>query len=177
MRDNNVFVAFSNKKVAVQIAKIVIANGMNVVCLASNLAELKKYVHAYGSGIIVCGYRFNDDYIVDFIEDVPSEINIIMVGNRLQLEECTNDRVFKLAVPLQRVDLVCSLNMLASMDDCIMASKTNRNHEEDKIIREAKRVLIGRYSMTEEQAHRYIQKKSMDTGKRSVEIAKIVLSE
>jgi response regulator NasT len=176
MRDNNVFIAFSSKKVAISIAKIVIANGMNVVCLASSLAELKKYVHAYGNGTIVCGYRFNDDYVVDFVEEVPENINIIMVGNRLQLEECESERVFKLAVPLQRVDLVCSLNMLTSMDDCVRSGKV-RNPEEEKLIREAKRLLIGRYSMTEEQAHRYIQKKSMDTGRRFVDIAKIILSE
>lgn len=176
MKNGNVFVAFSNKKVAVSIAKIVIANGMNVVCVATSLAELKKAVHAYESGIIVCGYRFNDDYVLDFIEDVPENVNIIMVGKRNQLEECENERVFKLAVPLQRMDLVCSLNMLSSMDDCIRLGKS-RNPEEEKIILEAKRTLIGRYSMTEEQAHRYMQKKSMDTGRKLVDIAKIVLSD
>ncbi len=176
MKNSNVFVAFSNKKVAVSIAKIVIANGMNVACVATSLAELKKAVHAYESGIIVCGYRFNDDYVLDFIEDVPENVNIIMVGKRTQLDECENERVFKLAVPLQRMDLVCSLNMLSSMDDCIRLGKS-RNPEEEKIILEAKRTLIGRYSMTEEQAHRYMQKKSMDTGRKLVDIAKIVLSD
>ncbi len=175
MKNSNVFVAFSNKKVAVSVAKIAVANGMNVVCATTSLAELKKKVYAYGSGIIVCGYRFNDDYIVDFVEDIPEGINIILIGNRVQLAQCDNDRVFKLAVPLQRLDLVCSLNMLASMDDCARIG-TSRDPEEEKIISHAKRTLIERYSMTEEQAHRYMQKKSMDTGRKFVDIAKIILS-
>ncbi len=175
MKNSNVFVAFSNKNVAVSVAKIAIANGMNVVCVTTSLAELKKKLYSYGSGIIVCGYRFNDDYIVDFVEDVPENINIILIGNRFQLEQCTNDRIFKLAVPLQRIDLVCSLNMLASMDDCARIG-TARDPEQEKIILRAKRTLIERYSMTEEQAHRYMQKKSMDTGRKLVDIAKIILS-
>lgn len=175
MKNSNVFVAFSNKNVAVSVAKIVVANGMNVVCVTTSLAELKKKLYFYGSGIIVCGYRFNDDYIVDFVEDVPENINIILIGNRFQLEQCTNDRIFKLAVPLQRLDLVCSLNMLASMDDCARIG-TARDPEQEKIILRAKRILIERYSMTEEQAHRYMQKKSMDTGRKLVDIAKIILS-
>ena len=176
MKNCNVYVAFSNKNIAVSVAKIAISNGMNVVCVTTSLSELKKKIFSYGSGIIVCGYRFKDDYIVDFVEDVPENINIILVGNRMQLEQCHNERLFKLAVPLQKIDLVCSLNMLASMDDCARMGK-HRNPEEEKIIFMAKRVLIHRYDFTEEQAHRYIQKKSMDTGRKLVDIAKIVLSD
>ena len=176
MRNINVFVAFSQRKTALSIAKTVQANGMHVVCAVTGLSELKKHIHAYSSGIIICGYRFKDDYIVDFIEDVPETMNIVLIGNRAQLEACTNERVFKLAVPLQKVDLVCSLNMLASMEEYSATAK-QRDPKEERLINRAKGLLIERYSMTEEQAHRYIQKKSMDTGKRLVDIAKIILSD
>ncbi len=177
MRNNNVFVAFSSRKVAVSVAKIVVASGMNLACAATSLAELKKYIHAYESGVIICGYRFTDDYVIDFFEEVPESMNIILIGKRAELEQCTNERVFKLAVPLQKMDLVCSLNMFANMEDCVRQAGKSRNPEEEKIILRAKRTLIGRYYMTEDQAHRYMQKKSMDTGRRIVDIAKIILSE
>jgi response regulator NasT len=61
------------------------------------------------------------------------------------------------------------------MDDYVRTG-VSRNREDEHIVADAKRLLINRYSMTEEQAHRYIQKKSMDTGRKLVDIAKIVLS-
>lgn len=176
MRNVNVFVAFSQRKTALNVAKIVVANGMHVACVTTGLTELRKHIHAYNNGIIVCGYQFKDDYVVDFFEDVPETMSIVLIGNRAQLEACNNERVFKLAVPLQRVDLVCSLNMIASMWDC-MAAANQRNPKEEKIINRAKDLLIERYSMSEEQAHRYMQKKSMDTGVKLVDIAKIVLTD
>ena len=43
------------------------------------------------------------------------------------------------------------------------------------IIKRAKQLLMERNYFTEAQAHRFLQKKSMDTGKRLIEIAAIVL--
>ena len=48
--------------------------------------------------------------------------------------------------------------------------------EEKKILWEAKAVLMERNHMTEEEAHRYIQKCSMDSGTSLTETAQMVLS-
>ena len=50
-----------------------------------------------------------------------------------------------------------------------------RSKEEEAIIKEAKALLMERNRMTEEEAHRYIQKCSMDSGTNMVEMAKMVL--
>jgi response regulator NasT len=54
--------------------------------------------------------------------------------------------------------------------------KPVRNEEETAIILHAKGLLMERNSMTEEEAHRYIQKHSMDNGTNMVETAQMVLS-
>ncbi len=51
----------------------------------------------------------------------------------------------------------------------------HKNINEEKIIKRAKSFLIDVYSMTESQAYRYMQKKSMDTGRKLVDIARIIL--
>ena len=45
-----------------------------------------------------------------------------------------------------------------------------------KVLEEAKALLMERNGMTEEEAHRYIQKCSMDSGTNLVETAEMVLS-
>ena len=51
-----------------------------------------------------------------------------------------------------------------------------RSDEETRLIREAKELLMARNNMSEEEAYRYIQKCSMDSGTNMVETAQMVMS-
>jgi len=51
-----------------------------------------------------------------------------------------------------------------------------RTDAEKEVINKAKLVLMERNNMTEEEAHRYIQKNSMDSGTNMVEMAEMILS-
>ena len=51
-----------------------------------------------------------------------------------------------------------------------------RNTQERRLIDEAKAVLMERNHMTEDEAHKYIQKCAMDSGTKLVESAQMVLS-
>ena len=48
--------------------------------------------------------------------------------------------------------------------------------DEQEMIAEAKALLMERNNMTEEEAHRYIQKRSMDNGTGLTETAQMILS-
>mgnify|MGYP002508110420 FL=1 len=51
-----------------------------------------------------------------------------------------------------------------------------RSEKEKEIIIKAKLVLMERNNMSEEEAYRYIQKTSMDSGINMVEMAKMILN-
>ena len=51
-----------------------------------------------------------------------------------------------------------------------------RSKEEQDLINEAKALLMDRNNMTESEAHRYIQKCSMDSGTNLVETAQMIIS-
>lgn len=53
---------------------------------------------------------------------------------------------------------------------------SKRTSEQEQLIKEAKTLLMERNHMTETQAHRYIQKCSMDSGTNLVETAQMVIS-
>ena len=56
------------------------------------------------------------------------------------------------------------------------AQQKQRSEAERNIILEAKSVLMSRNNLTEEEAHRYIQKRSMNNGTDMVETAQMILS-
>lgn len=177
MRGNNVFIAFPNKNTGLSVAKMLSGTGYNLASVVTTGAALKESISYYGAGIIICGCKFSDMYIIDLLEDIPDSFNIILIGSRDQLEHCDWDGAFKLAVPLQRTDLVCSVSMFINIEEGVRGYSNDRKLGETKIIGRAKRTLMSTYSMSEEQAHRYMQKKSMDTGKKMVDIARIILSQ
>ena len=84
------------------------------------------------------------------------------------------------AMPLKVQDLLNTLEMMvANAERRRKKRKTMpkvRSDEDRKVLDEAKALLMERNGMTEEEAHRYIQKCSMDSGTNLVETAEMVLS-
>ena len=54
--------------------------------------------------------------------------------------------------------------------------KSQRSDEEKEIILKAKALLMEKRSMTEPEAHRYMQKRSMDSGFKLISTARLILS-
>ena len=172
MLGNDVFIAFSNKKTVETLIKIVHSGGFNIAAAALSAAELKEKISYYESGIIICGCRFNDEDINSLLEDIPESFGIMLIGKAQQLAYCESDRVTKLAVPLNSGDLLLYLDMLRPE---VPVSRKKRPPKEQAIIDKAKRLLIERFGMTEPQAHRYIEKAAMDSGKSIAETAKKII--
>ncbi len=176
MRNHNILAAFSNERVLGVVEKMLASENIRLAYSCKSASELKKSINYCQSGIIICGYKLKDGVIVQFIDDIPENFSVILIGNKSQAEMCESDRVFKLIVPLKKDDLICSVYMLLSMREGGYTGKASfRTSKEEKIIRRAKEILIDRYNLTEEQAHKYLQKKSMDTGRKIIDVAKLIL--
>ena len=77
---------------------------------------------------------------------------------------------------MSRSDLTASVRMLLQMGRRLeRILRPRRSEGEQELIRQAKAVLMDRSGMSEEQAHRYLQKKSMNSGARLTQTAQLVL--
>jgi len=89
-----------------------------------------------------------------------------------------SDDIFSLPAPVTRGDLCASVSMVLQMGRRLeRVLRPKRNEEETQVVEKAKRHLMEREGLTEEEAHRYIQKKSMDSGARMVQTAILVLED
>lgn len=57
-----------------------------------------------------------------------------------------------------------------------MLDRKTRDPRQQEVISQAKELLMARNNMSEAEAHRYLQKSSMDSGTNMVETAQMVLS-
>ena len=174
MVHNNIFVAFDSKKTILAVTKMILSEGINVSRIAQNFSEVIDITKYYKSGIIIIGNKFDGHYLNEKIDSLGCNFSVICIGTREQLSAINSERVLKLAVPLNKVDLICSLEMLLTADNSYN-NINKKSLDDENIIQMAKKHLIDKYMLNEDQAYKYIQKKSMETSKTMKEISKIIL--
>ena len=98
------------------------------------------------------------------------------IRDRDRLDLIQNDEIFRLPTPASKHDLIVTVQMLLRMGHRLERFVTPaRSPQEQQIVDQAKRLLMDRHGMTEEQAHRLLQKKSMDSGAKLIQTAQLVL--
>lgn len=66
--------------------------------------------------------------------------------------------------------------MLGARHSSLHRCTPRRTEEENRVICEAKAILMERNGMTEQQAHRFIQKRSMALGQKMTDVALFILN-
>ena len=90
------------------------------------------------------------------------------------------DNLVSLAMPMKVHELLQTVEMMEGeirrRRKLRRQMPRHRSEEDQQIISRAKEVLMDRNGFTEEEAHRYIQKRSMDNGTGLVEVSQMILS-
>ena len=157
----NIIVAFSKPEDAKSIKNILMKNGFEVVAVCTSGAQVLSQMEDLNGGIVVCGYRLTDMLYSELRECMSAENAMLMIASPNKWSADAPQDVVCLPMPLKVHDLVGTLEI---------------NEKERAVIDQAKALLMERNSMTEEEAHRYIQKCSMDSGTNMYETAQMVIS-
>lgn len=176
----NVIVAFSRLEDAKSIKNILIKNGFQVLGICSSGAQALAQMEDLSSGVVVCGYRLADMLFSELHDYLPPEFSMLMVSSPARWTSQVPEDVVCLPMPLKVHDLVNTLSMMleaqARRRKKQRQQPKKRSDTERNLITQAKNLLMERNNMTEEEAHRYIQKCSMDSGTNMTETAQMVIS-
>lgn len=172
-----VIVAFESEKTCHRIKEIIEQEGLAPCMICRSGAEVKRAVAKQYASTIICGFKLPDTSAASLFADLPANCSILLVANQSQLDLCDDDGVFKLTAPVSRGDLTGSVKMLLQLYQKPQRdTRPRRSEEEQSLIRQAKTVLMYRNGMTEEEAHRFLQKQSMDQGVKLADTARMVLA-
>jgi len=156
-----------------------IEKGGEFSCIVCHTADqVRRAVRKLRLDIVVCGFKLGEESGESLFYDLPQRCVMLMIAPQAQLELCEAEGIFKLQAPVHRSELLASVRLLAQLRCSGRgAGPVRRTQEERELVRRAKEVLMDRHGMTEEQAHRFLQKQSMDNGARLTDTAKLVLAE
>ncbi|SHH79176.1 response regulator NasT [Sporobacter termitidis DSM 10068] len=173
---DRIIVAFENENNRKRICEMLEASGITVRLSCRSGSEAIRAARKLSGGIIICGYKLSEMTVTDLAYDLGGLAMVLAIAPPQQLELCRNENVFKLPTPFTKGDLVSSVRMLQQMEaKHFKAAPPRRSEKETAEINKAKEILMNKNGMTEEEAHRFIQRRSMDTGMKAVDTARMII--
>lgn len=176
----SIIVVFPKIEEAKGIKNLLVRNGFSVTAVCTTGAQALGYLDDLNDGIVVCGYKMPDMMYSELHDCMPKGFEMLLIAQAHAIGSGVMQDLITLSMPLKVYDLINTVDMMVqSMERSRKKRKLKpreRNEEEETLILEAKRLLMERNHMSEEEAHRYIQKCSMDSSTNMVETAQMVLS-
>ena len=170
-----VVLAFSQEKTAEKIKNMLYGTGYEAEMVCRTKAELIRYISKIDDVLVIMGYKLPDAVADSVYEDMRPGQKLMAIVKADRQGSIENPDILTVPLPVSRQRLISSIEVFLGVIEK-RSKNTGRAPEEDKIINRAKLYLMETYMMTEEQAHRFIQKRSMDTGARFIDTARSILN-
>lgn len=175
----SIIIVFPKLEDANSIKSLLIRNGFEVNAVCTTGAQAISIANGLDEGIVISGYRMPDMIFREIDGYLPKGFEMLLIVSAARAAEVTGD-IMAVSMPLKARELLLALQ---AMERRHMQHKKQeqekpraRSGEERAVIEKAKAILMQRNHMSEEEAHRYIQKNSMDSGTNLVEMAEMIIS-
>ncbi|MBC7959487.1 MAG: ANTAR domain-containing protein [Vallitaleaceae bacterium] len=181
-----VIIGSSNEKVSSQLGQFLIENGYNVIGETRDGYDLLRRVHTVYPDLVIVDYNMRGLSGHEISEVLISE-KVCPVVALLGSEEVqyfvnlSQEPTFApLVKPLNKQMLLHTANLLIKTSKSIYkleneVTSLKSNQDKKEIVNKAKKYLMENMQLTEEEAHRRIQKQSMDKGLSMIKIAEAIL--
>ena len=175
---SSIVVALPKIEDAKKIREILVRHGFSVAAVCNTAANALAGVSELDYGVLICGYRLDNMYYQELLEYLPSGFDMLLLASHKVIQEASSS-VLTIEMPLKVGDLVNTVNMMLMQIERRQKKDRKkpkvRSWKEQNYISNAKMLLMQRNHLSEEEAYRYIQKCSMDSGTNMVETAQMLL--
>lgn len=176
----SIVVVFPKYEDAKNIKNVLIRSGFSSVFATPTGAQALSQIDNLSSGIVLCSYKLVDMMYTELHDCLPEGFEMLLMASEHLLAQCEREDVVCLGMPFKVNDMVSTVGMMLEALERKRKERKQkpkiRSDEEMKLLKEAKELLMTRNKLSEEEAHRYIQKTSMDTGCSMVDTAGMILS-
>ncbi|MCR4651057.1 MAG: ANTAR domain-containing protein [Lachnospiraceae bacterium] len=164
---------------ALKLRNLLKRNGFEVAAVCTSGVQALSHADALSTGIMISGYRLEDMPYFEVKQDMPTGFSMLLLASEKRLADGVEPDVMTLGMPFVISDFLDTVQMMC--EACYARkekriSKTLRTEKDNQLIDEAKKLLMVRNGLSEEEAHKYLQKCSMDSGVNVVETAGMVLT-
>ena len=171
-----IILAFEQEKNNQRVKEILEASGTAACLLCGSADQVRQTVLRRRITAVGCGYKLGDQPARLLAADLPLYCSVLVLAARDQLDLLEGDDIVPLPLPTTRRDLITAVETLLRVGRRLeRLDRPCRPSKEREVIRRAKALLMERDGMTEAQAHRFLQKRSMDSRSQLLQTAQAVL--
>jgi response regulator NasT len=181
----SVIIAFSNPLLTNWITTVLSRNGYTVEFSCKTAGDVIRVSDFCTSPVVIAGFQFTDMTVEDLMTVIDGRLAIVTIVLPHQRGLVGRSDMVVLPYPISAEELIQTLELVektaaqiavspSTRSVCKIAS-TERSAEEKLLILKAKENLMEQFQMTESQAHRFLQKTSMDRGLKLVDAARMVI--
>lgn len=182
---NGVIVACKDSAMCDKLSQCLASAGISVLGTATKGASALHMANRFydKGGVLLCAYAMSDMTAYELYKIKPDNFDMVVLLSARQRAVFHGSGMLCLDIPINRGDLIETLALLTEHKWTQMSNApkqdskpAERTENEKKLIANAKALLMERNNMTEPDAHRFMQKKSMDSGEAMVEVARKILN-
>lgn len=175
----SIIIAMPNYEYANRLSETISSHGLLTdIEICWNASEVLRTANDREYGVVICTKNLKDMSFMELSGYLPEYFGMIVLTKDAGLEIYTENTI-KLMMPFKTKELLSTIEMMLTGFLRQIKKKRNgpikRSAAEQKVIDEAKGLLMERNGMSEPEAFRYIQKTSMDTGRSMCESAQMIL--
>ena len=173
-----VIVAFENAAMGQRFSEL-LENSGTARCLTCHSGDqVRRHLSKQQIYCVVCSPHLTDGPAEWLYEDLPPPCSLLLVGPKHMLDACSSRDVYKLTTPIRKEEALCTVNLLLQFGRRTeRLLRPRRSPGEREMVEKAKRLLMDRRNISEDEAHRLLQKRSMDAGCRLIQTARQVVAE
>ncbi|AOR23092.1 ANTAR domain-containing response regulator [Clostridium taeniosporum] len=175
-----IIIALSNKDTNNKLKSLLIQEGYEILALCTSGNELIRMVMQYSPDLVLVGYKFKDMSLLDVYEKLYDFTSFLALVNDSYRSFIEDSDIYCIGTKVTGILLKNSIDIIFQGKKRILKLQQqvqNLEHtlEDRKIIEKAKGKIMDDKNITEDEAFRYIQKFSMNLGKKMSEVAKLIL--
>ena len=179
----SVIIAFQNPEAAETIRRVVQLGGYGVSGICSGGAEVLRMMQWSSVSAVICGYRLKDTTAAELYNNLPQGVGMLVLLSQNQSGSVDIPYgIQSINLPVSRTALLDTLKTVIMINDKPSSKKSGedkrpgRTDQDKTTITKAKQLLMEQNNMTEDQAHRFIQRLSMNNGSKMIDTAEAILS-
>ena len=167
----DIIVVYPSKNIAMKLRALIEKGGYHVSHICAHGSTALEIAQEKRKGVIVCPFVMSDMSSAELAEVLPDGFDIVALSKNGSEQYMGN--MLTLTMPLDLNEFLQTIGILALSQ----SGFTKRSESENDYITKAKEALMSVKGMNEAQAHKYLQRVSMNSGKKLLQTAMDILDE
>ena len=168
-----IIIASANRQSAEKVRTILQNGRFFVNNIFSSGSEVLSYASLHPDALAVCG-KLNDMSAAALAELLPSEFDLIVLLPSGVAQTVFLSNTVCLNMPVNYSELLDTVGMLTATAVLGKKERTEKPQADTQLIETAKKIIMSRHHISEREAHKLLQRRSMETGLKISQLAKMI---